>query len=223
MADKKFSMDDYVDVAERIQDFMDTYPDGSLQLTDHGVMTIGSANFVYCTVAAYRAPDDERPGHGIAWEPFPGKTSFTRDSELMNAHTSAIGRAIIALGLVANRKLASRQEVRNRVADQEAAKAVPADEAKPKRKPSVPKLSPESRKALVDLYVASGWDEKQLCMALVGAGVLASVPASPPYADAIAPAMSALTPEQYAGLTATMEAEIVANTAKALDAAEVPA
>lgn len=116
-----FSLDDYVDVAERIQNFKDAHPKGSLQTIDWTVQTIGQQAFVVYRAAAYRGPDDERPGMGIAWEPFPGRTPYTKDSELMNAETAAWGRAIVALGLVANRKLASRQEVRNRKADQDAA------------------------------------------------------------------------------------------------------
>src|SRR5205823_6134471 len=51
-------------------------------------------------------------GKGIAWEPFPGPTPFTKDSELMNAETSAWGRAIVAVGIVAKgEKVASRSEV----------------------------------------------------------------------------------------------------------------
>lgn len=120
MTDRKFSMDDYVDVAERIQDFIDAYPDGSLQTIDWEVSDVAGKTFITYRAAAYRTPDDPRPGHGTAWEPFPGQTSFTRNSELMNAETAAWGRAILALGLIANRKLASRQEVRNRQAEQDA-------------------------------------------------------------------------------------------------------
>jgi len=51
----------------------------------------------------------------LASEPVPGKTNFTRDSELMNAETSAWGRALIAVGAAdAKRGIASANEVRNR-------------------------------------------------------------------------------------------------------------
>lgn len=128
------SLDDYVDVAERIQDFKDAHPEGSLQTIGWEVVTIDGKAFVVYRAAAYRNADDQRPGHGIAWEPFPGRTPYTKDSELMNAETAAWGRAIVALGLVANRKLASRQEVRARMADQEAASA--AGEASPAASPA---------------------------------------------------------------------------------------
>lgn len=116
-------LDDYIDVAERLMDFTTRYPEGTLQTIDWSVENVDGHQFVVYRAAAYRTPDDPRPGHGIAWEPFPGQTSFTRNSELMNAETAAWGRAILACGLPAKRGLASAQEVRNRVAEQEAGDA----------------------------------------------------------------------------------------------------
>jgi hypothetical protein len=114
-----FSMDDYIDVAERVQNFKDEFPDGSLQRLEWELKQVGNQVFVVYTAAAYRTPDDPRPGMGTAWEPFPGTTPYTRNSELMNAETAAWGRAIVALGLTSNRKLASRQEVRARREEQQ--------------------------------------------------------------------------------------------------------
>lgn len=118
----KFDMKDYVDVAERIAMFTDRYPDGSLQseLTPlyQGDTLVGWL----CRAEAYRTPDDDRPGVGHAVEPVPGKTPYTRDSEAMNAETSAWGRAIIALGFQ-TKKIASANEVRARQTD---APSVPA-------------------------------------------------------------------------------------------------
>lgn len=106
-----FKMDDYVDVAERIRMFSDKYPDGSLQST---VQLIGEPPVgVLCVASAYRTPDDPRPGVGHAYEPIPGKTPYTKDSEVMNAETSAWGRAIVALGFE-TKKIASANEVRSR-------------------------------------------------------------------------------------------------------------
>jgi hypothetical protein len=142
------SLDDYVDVAERIQDFKDAHPDGTLQTLAWGIEKVGDQYYVYYQAAAYRTADDLTPGQGIAWEPWPGKTPYTRDSELMNAETAAWGRAIVACGLVANRKLASRQEVRNRIADQEAV-------AEPSAKVTPIKAQGPARKTLTDNQVIS--------------------------------------------------------------------
>ena len=102
----------YVEVNERIVEFRDKYPNGSLQ--SH-ILPSPVEGFIVVQAYAYRTPDDERPGAGLAWEPVPGKTNFTRDSELMNAETSAWGRALIAVGAAdAKRGIASANEVRNR-------------------------------------------------------------------------------------------------------------
>ncbi len=119
----RFSLDDYVDVAERIVVFKEAHPEGSLQTISWEVREVAGKTFVVYRAAAYRTANDRRPGQGIAWEPFPGTTPYTKNSELMNAETAAWGRAIVALGHAANRKLASRQEVRARVAEGEAEKA----------------------------------------------------------------------------------------------------
>jgi hypothetical protein len=116
-------LDGYVDVAERIRLFRDRYPEGSLQpanlATPWEIVTIGEKTFLVYIAAAYRHPDDPRPGIGMAWEPFPGRTPYTKDSELMVAETSAWGRAIKAALLDDRSKVASLDEVRaRRTADQ---------------------------------------------------------------------------------------------------------
>ena len=114
MANNKWSMDDYIDVAERIQEFRDKHPDGSLQQVDLRFMEFAGKSWVVFTAAAYRTPDDPRPGQGTAWEQVPGATNFTRDSEVQNAETAAWGRAIVAaLAADTKRGVASAQEVRN--------------------------------------------------------------------------------------------------------------
>lgn len=114
----------YNTVAMRIAEFRQKHPEGSLQPVDHNnpfqVLDIAGKTYIGYTAAAYRHPDDPRPGIGVAWEPFPGKTPYTRDSELMNAETSAWGRAIVAV-LAADTVagIATREEIENRRADQE--------------------------------------------------------------------------------------------------------
>lgn len=114
---KGFSLNDYKDVAERIQEFYDTYPDGRLATgSPPQVVLIGDRPFVWYHAQAFRSPDDPIPGDGWAAEPVPGATPYTKDSELMNAETAAWGRAIVALG-IATKKIASAQEVRGRQGD----------------------------------------------------------------------------------------------------------
>jgi hypothetical protein len=114
---------DYVDVATRIRDFKNDYPTGSLQQVRVEFHTIGNQMFIMYVAACYRTPDDERPGIGSAWEPVPGKTPYTKDSELMVAETSAWGRAIVAATGAEtknNGKIASADEVNARQKPQEA-------------------------------------------------------------------------------------------------------
>jgi hypothetical protein len=108
-----FNLDDYVDVAERIRLFYAKYPEGSLVTAAHGLHHVGERTFIYCEAKAYRTADDTTPCSGTAWEPIPGPTPYTKDSELMNAETAAWGRAIIAAG-IPSKKIASSQEVRAR-------------------------------------------------------------------------------------------------------------
>lgn len=115
-------MGDYIDVAERIREFREKYPTGSLQPANldkpYEIIHIeGVGTRLVYIAAAYRTPDDERAGIGSAWEPLPGLTSFTKNSELMVAETSAWGRAIVAvLAADTKRGIASADEVRARTA-----------------------------------------------------------------------------------------------------------
>jgi hypothetical protein len=118
----KFNMDDYVDVSERIRQFNGKYPEGSLQSEVEFVN-----GGVLCKAFAYRTATDERPGIGHAFEPIPGKTPYTKDSETMNAETSAWGRAIVALGFE-TKKIASANEVRARQSAGEPSAQQPASE-----------------------------------------------------------------------------------------------
>jgi hypothetical protein len=106
-----FSMDDYVDVAERLKKFKEAYPNGSLQQVSLQFIDFAGKSWVVYTAAAYRTPDDLRPGHGTAWEVVPGTSNFKRDSETMNAETSAWGRAVVAVLASETKRIATRNEI----------------------------------------------------------------------------------------------------------------
>lgn len=129
-----FKMDDsYNDVASRIAEFRGKYPDGCLQQVKYELLEVPiytkdketgevsqTAVRVYLayTAAAYRNPDDMKPGIGTAWEPIPGPTPYTRDSEMQNAETAAWGRAIVAcLAADTKKGVASHDEVAARKGD----------------------------------------------------------------------------------------------------------
>jgi hypothetical protein len=118
---------DYIDVATRIVEFRTKFPDGSLQQQALEFVNVAGKDWVVYTAAAYRTPDDTRPGVGTAWEPIPGATNFTRNSEVQNAETAAWGRAMVAaLAVDTKQGIASSEEVRNR--QQETAPATEVDE-----------------------------------------------------------------------------------------------
>lgn len=111
---------DYIDVATRIVEYREKYPEGSLRQKDIQFIDFAGKSWVVFTAEAWRSPDDPCPAHGTAWEPVPGPTAFTRDSELQNAETAAWGRAMVAALAVDTRKgVASSEEVRNRQVDVE--------------------------------------------------------------------------------------------------------
>lgn len=138
-----FVLEGYIDVAERIRKFKEAYPQGSLQPANleqpFQVVTIGDRLFIVYVAACYRTPDDIRPGIGMAMESFPGKTNYTRDSELMNAETSAWGRAIVAALAADTQKIASLEEVRNRQVDHP---SVQVASTKPQQAPVLTVLPP---------------------------------------------------------------------------------
>ena len=105
-------LSNYVDVPSRFALALDKWPDLRVVESPPEVVTVGDQTFISVTMTVYRTPDDLIPARGCAWEPIPGKSSFTRGSEMMNASTSALGRAI---GLMMPfGKMASMEEVRNR-------------------------------------------------------------------------------------------------------------
>jgi len=108
---------DYIPVNERIAKFIATYPEGSLRPLwpdePYRVLGEGDTKWLVYAACAYRSPDDTAPGVGLAWEPVPGRTPYTRGSELMVAETSAWGRALAAIGIATNHSIASAEEVRS--------------------------------------------------------------------------------------------------------------
>lgn len=119
---------DYNDVASRLAELREKHPDARLQQHSLDFRTFAGKDWVVYTAACYRTADDPTPAHGTAWEPVPGKTPYTRDSELQNAETAAWGRAIVAaLAADAKKGVASAEEVRNRQVDREAPEPSPLD------------------------------------------------------------------------------------------------
>ena len=107
-------LSNYVDVATRIKLLTEKYPNASITCTTPVVVNIDGHTFVEVTARIDCNDETGRTATASAWEPFPGKTPYTRDSEMMNSETSAVGRAagLLAIGLTGS--MASANEVANR-------------------------------------------------------------------------------------------------------------
>jgi hypothetical protein len=107
-----FAMDNYVDVATRLQMAFKRWPELRIQETGREVIEMPDKScFIRATVTIWRTPDDLIPVIATCCEPYPGRTPYTKLSENENAFTHCIGRAIAYLGIGANKSLASRDEI----------------------------------------------------------------------------------------------------------------
>src|SRR5687768_6226740 len=101
MPDKKFELGDYVEVKDRIRVLYEFFPQARIETDYHLTSEPDDRPKVIARALVYRKPEDEKPaGNGTSWMYLPGKTTFTRDSEIENAETSAVGRAIGMLGIL---------------------------------------------------------------------------------------------------------------------------
>ena len=134
-----FSLDNYVDVPTRLKLLFERYPNASVVADPPCIRDIGGHAFIEVTVTITCNDEHGRMARASAWEAFPGKTPYTKDSEMMNAETSATGRACGMLGIGLKSSIASLDEVRNRRASSEelhpsGQSASNSDEASPKQK-----------------------------------------------------------------------------------------
>ena len=120
---------DYNEVSERVAAFNEDYPEGRIETeiiqqqvevydvverrrNDRPYLQPLARGFVTVQARAYRGADDQRPaGVGTSTMLIPGTTQYTRDSEVENAETSAVGRSLAMIGYYAKGSLASKQEI----------------------------------------------------------------------------------------------------------------
>lgn len=132
-------LDNYIDVPTRLRAALTAHPDLRIIEQQPDVITIGDRHYLQVSVTVYRSPDDPLPCTATAWEPWPGKTSFTRDSEMMNCSTSALGRALGFMGFGLTTSLASRDEVAHR---QQEPRTAPSD---PDRGPAAGSMASQAQ------------------------------------------------------------------------------
>ena len=109
-----FDLSEYVDVKTRLKQALALYP--QLRIVEHRpeITQVGDQLFIECSVTVSRDPDDPIPVTAYIFEPYPGKTSFTKNSEQANGATSVLGRALGYMGLGIDKSIASSNEVLNR-------------------------------------------------------------------------------------------------------------
>lgn len=123
-----YELNGYIDVATRLDLAFQKHPDLRIQETHREIVGIGDSTFLAVQVTIWRTPDDTHPVIAEAWEPFPGRTAFTRGSEYMNASTSAVGRALRFAGIGAGAPIASADEVRIRQQESPVIQPAPVEE-----------------------------------------------------------------------------------------------
>jgi hypothetical protein len=107
-----FNLGDYVDVPARVKMLFERWPDARIVESLPQIRMFDGREWIEVTVTIHLG-DDTVPVVASAWEP-KGSTSFTRDSEMMNCSTSAVGRACGLLNLGIGKSIASRNEVQAR-------------------------------------------------------------------------------------------------------------
>jgi hypothetical protein len=127
-----YDLGDYVDVKTRLTLALAKWPD--LRVMEHEPKIVempDGRTFIQAAVTVWRDPADEMPSIAYCFEPYPGLTPYTKNSEQPNASTSALGRALGAMGIGISHALATANEVRNRSAEKHPA----ADEHPVQQKP----------------------------------------------------------------------------------------
>ena len=109
-----FDLSEYVDVKTRLKQALALYP--QLRIVEHRpeITQVGDQLFIECSVTVSRDPEDPIPVTAYVFEPYPGKTSFTKNAEQMNGATSVLGRALGYMGLGIDKSIASSNEVLGR-------------------------------------------------------------------------------------------------------------
>jgi len=153
MSERKFNLDDYVAVNERVMKFYEKYKDGSIQTE---ILSIDNERVVI-KAYAYRTQDDQRPSTGHA-EEVRNSSYINKTSAVENCETSAVGRCIANLGFEIKHSIASKEEVQNAKAQQE----VLAKKITQKQAVELDKIADEKgadKAKMLDFYKVNSFNE----------------------------------------------------------------
>jgi hypothetical protein len=140
-----WDLKDYVDVPARLKMLADKFPDVRIKEDAPRIVTIGDKTFLEVRITAWRTPDDQLPAVAFCWEPFPGTTPYTRDSEQMNAATSALGRLVAIMLPGAFAKQASANEVFHRAGPPRNAAPYGSEDPFPTHEQQIDRMVSEAR------------------------------------------------------------------------------
>jgi hypothetical protein len=105
----QFDLESYATVAERIMQFYEDFPDGTIRT----FMVVHNGPEVVFEARIYRSPKEAELGiYTSGWaRELEGKTPVNRTSHLENAESSAVGRALANAGYSTSKHHPSREEM----------------------------------------------------------------------------------------------------------------
>ena len=109
-----FNLGDYVDVPTRLAEALKRWPNLRIQETKPIIVIVDNQQYVEISCTVWNDENDVLPTVAYCWEPIPGRTPYTKGSEMMNASTSCLGRALGMKGMGIGKSIASRNEVQAR-------------------------------------------------------------------------------------------------------------
>ena len=159
-----FDLSNYVDVPARLRMALEKYPNMSVLEHPVQVREVDGKTYIEVTVEVHCNDDADRRATASAWEIHPGHTPYTKESEMMNSSTSALGRALGFLGFGIAKSIASQDEVRARQEFKEKVKTKQDDDLKQAFKTVDSHANPTPKQIgfLKSLARGKGWDDLQL-------------------------------------------------------------
>lgn len=108
---EKFDLGEYVQVKDRLVALYELFGQARIETLYELTTEPDDKPKVICRALVYRTPDDAHPSTGTSWMYLPGTTPYTKGSEIENAETSAVGRAIGMMGILIDKSIATSNEI----------------------------------------------------------------------------------------------------------------